>query len=206
MNSTFARPLIIGAALALTALGPSGCIANETTSQINTLNTRIAQLEKNTSQTDAMSIRITQLEREKTAAKATQSAQPDPYVVGLGEIMGLTQMRHAKLWFAGENENWGLAGYELDELKEGFADAIKFHPTHDGVPKPLTVLIPTFIEPRLADVEKSIEAKDKAQFESAFDGLTTGCNSCHQAANFGFNVITRPSSPPYSNQVFKLSK
>jgi hypothetical protein len=36
---------------------------------------------------------------------------------GLGEIMTLNQMRHAKLWRAGEAQNWSLAAYELDELQ-----------------------------------------------------------------------------------------
>ncbi|MGE5413642.1 MAG: hypothetical protein ACM3NW_05660, partial [Syntrophomonadaceae bacterium] len=38
---------------------------------------------------------------------------------GLGELMTFNQMRHAKLWFAGEAGNWKLARYELDELGEG---------------------------------------------------------------------------------------
>jgi hypothetical protein len=37
--------------------------------------------------------------------------------------MTLTQMRHAKLWFAGQAANWPLAAYELDELHEGMQDA-----------------------------------------------------------------------------------
>src|SRR5262245_58005265 len=34
------------------------------------------------------------------------------YVPGLGEIMSLQQMRHAKLWLVGSRGNWDLAGYE----------------------------------------------------------------------------------------------
>src|SRR5262249_14805529 len=51
-------------------------------------------------------------------------AQPanDPYVPGLGEFMTATQLRHAKLWFAGKNSNWALAAYEVDEIKEGLED------------------------------------------------------------------------------------
>jgi hypothetical protein len=33
-----------------------------------------------------------------------QAAEPQ-YTPGLGEILTLTQMRHAKLWFAGQNAN-----------------------------------------------------------------------------------------------------
>src|SRR4051812_29415329 len=60
----------------------------------------------------------------------TATAQPkEPYIPGLGEIMTLQQMRHLKLWFASQAGNWSLADYELDELKEGFEDVVKYSPT-----------------------------------------------------------------------------
>src|SRR5690348_11915037 len=60
--------------------------------------------------------------------------QAETYVPGLGEIMSLQQMRHTKLWLAGAAKNWKLADYELDELGEGFDDAVKMHPTHKDSP------------------------------------------------------------------------
>jgi hypothetical protein len=42
------------------------------------------------------------------AACSREPATP-AYTPGLGEIMTLTQMRHAKLWFAGQAGNWSLA-------------------------------------------------------------------------------------------------
>lgn len=53
------------------------------------------------------------------AAVATAGCERQPapaYIPGLGEIMAATQMRHAKLWFAGQAGHWPLAAYELDEL------------------------------------------------------------------------------------------
>jgi hypothetical protein len=49
------------------------------------------------------------------------AAQPakEPYAPGLGEFMTATQLRHAKLWFAGKANNWDLAAYEIDEIMEG---------------------------------------------------------------------------------------
>jgi len=137
------------------------------------------------------------------------SKTPEPvetYKPGLGEIMGLQQMRHAKLWFAGENENWELAGYELDELKEGFEDAVKYHPTQENVPRPLTEMIPQFIDPQLVGLDKAIKARNKEMFVTSYDNLTASCTGCHQAANHGFNVIKRPTVPPFSNQDFSPRK
>ena len=58
----------------------------------------------------------------------------EAYAPGLGEIMTLQQMRHTKLWLAGEAGNWDLAAYEIKELGEGFDDVVKFHPTHEESP------------------------------------------------------------------------
>jgi hypothetical protein len=61
------------------------------------------------------------------------AAAKEGYSPGLDEIMSLQQMRHSKLWFAGNARNWDLAGYEVDELKEGFEDVAKLSPTVNGV-------------------------------------------------------------------------
>ena len=127
----------------------------------------------------------------------------EPYVPGLGEIMTLTQMRHVKLWFAGQNANWPLASYELDELNEGLDDAAKFHPTHKDAELPIPQLIDKIMKAPLQQLEKAVKAQNSDSFIKAFDGLTEGCNACHQATKFGFNVVTRPTSNPYSNQLFQ---
>jgi hypothetical protein len=112
---------------------------------------------------------------------------------GLGEIMALQQMRHIKLWFAGHAGNWPLADYEIGELKEGFDDVVELLggdivAQHVGAP--------------LATLQKAVDAKDSAAFATAFDGLSAGCNACHQTLDHPFIVIGRPTLLPYSDQVF----
>jgi len=131
--------------------------------------------------------------------------QPEPvYTPGLGEIMTLTQMRHTKLWFAGEAGNWPLASYEVDELKEGMEDAVTFHPTHKDIQFPIPDLIHKIMTEPIKNVADAVDAKDSTKFAAAFDELTSACNRCHMAANFGFNVVVRPSANPYSNQDFQF--
>lgn len=141
---------------------------------------------------------------EKLADVQKQLAQiqRDAFKPGLGEIMLMNQIRHAKLWFAGENGNWDLAKYELDEIKEGLADAAKYNPVHEDAPKPLTELIPRFMNVPVQRLEQAIANKDAEKFASAFDTLSASCNGCHQAAEHRFNVIKRPAAPPLSNQDF----
>ena len=131
---------------------------------------------------------------------------PEPYTPGLGEIMSLQQMRHAKLWLAGQAENWELAAYELDELGEGFDDVVKFHPTHKDSPVAPKDAIPRIVTQPLKEVRAAVEKKDPHAFSEAFGALTASCNSCHQATNFGFNRVQIPTSNPYSNQVFAAAR
>jgi hypothetical protein len=135
-------------------------------------------------------------------APTPKPAAPAVEPPGLGELMTFNQMRHAKLWFAGEAGNWKLARYELDELGEGFDDVVRYHPTHKDSPVPIGPSVEKIIRGPLAEVGRAIEAQDRARFERAFDAVTDGCNRCHQATNFGFNVVQRPTSNPFSNQVF----
>jgi hypothetical protein len=128
-----------------------------------------------------------------------QSAK-EPYEPGLGEFMTAIQLRHAKLWFAGKSNNWGLAAYEIDEIKEGLEDAARLHSTFDGIP--VAEMIKTIIDPRIERLEKAIEGKNNTQFIAAFDELTNGCNSCHAGAGKPFIRIQRPREPPLSNQNF----
>jgi hypothetical protein len=132
--------------------------------------------------------------------------RPDAYVPGLGEIMSLQQMRHAKLWLAGQAENWELAAYELDELGEGFDDVVKFYPAHKDSPVAPRDAIPRMVTEPIASLRAAVERKDSAAFTQAYDTLTDACNSCHRATNFAFNVVQRPTTNPYPNQLFALHK
>jgi len=128
------------------------------------------------------------------------------YTPALGEIMTLTQMRHAKLWLAGKSKNWPLAAYEVDELEEGFADAAAYHPTHKTSPVRLERIIPLMTGEPLKSLRKAIADQDPQEFQPAFDSLTKACNGCHQATNFGFNVVIRPSANTFSNQDFRAAQ
>jgi cytochrome c553 len=125
------------------------------------------------------------------------------YEPGLGELMSLQQMRHDKLWRAAEANNWELASYELDELGEGFGDVVKYHPTHKDSPLSLSAIVPKIMGQPQKLVRAAIEAKNPQAFGEAYDTLTAACNSCHQATNFGFNVVRRPPDATwFGNQEF----
>lgn len=124
------------------------------------------------------------------------------YVPGLGDLMGAIQLRHAKLWFAGQAGNWPLAAYELDELKEGFDDVRTYQPHFKGMP--IAKILKTTIREPLDQLDAAVKAKDGARFEKAFDAVSQACSSCHREMGHGFIVIQRPTAPPLTNQRFAV--
>jgi hypothetical protein len=118
------------------------------------------------------------------------------YKPGLGEFMSDIQVHHEKLWFAGKNENWKLADFEVHEIQEALDDIQNYcqdRPEIQSLP---------MIKPPLDSVIASIGQKNPAAFKNSFTVLTSSCNNCHRATKHEFNVIKIPDSPPFSNQVF----
>lgn len=130
------------------------------------------------------------------AAYAQDESPPTPPDhPSLREIMTLQQLRHIKLWFAGQAGNWPLADYEIDGLEEGFEDVSKLlGPDIVDVATPIKAL------------EKAITDKDRTAFEAAFDRLSAACNECHHTLDHGFIAIQRPTLLPYSDQSFAPQK
>jgi len=110
------------------------------------------------------------------------------------------QARHAKLWLAGHAQNWELADYAIDELKEGLEDVEKYIPVFKDVP--IGKMIEATMTDPISSVESAIKARDQTTFVAAFDKLTDACNACHQAASRPFIVIQRPTGSAYPNQSF----
>ena len=122
----------------------------------------------------------------------------DAYKPGLGEFMSSIQVHHAKLWFAGTNNNWKLADFEIHEIMEAVDDIKQYAADRQEV-KELPMLLPA-----LDSVNNAIEKKDKPLFEKQYTVLTNTCNACHTAVHYEFNKVKIPASPPLSNQVFEV--
>jgi hypothetical protein len=133
-----------------------------------------------------------------------ESTESKVYSPGLADIMIATQVRHAKLWLAGEARNWDLADYEIDELKEGLEDVVKYFPVYKDMP--VGQMIEATAMAPIAEVEAAVKAKDRTRFTAAFDKLTAACNTCHQSANRPFIVVQRPTGSAFPNQSFAPKK
>jgi len=144
----------------------------------------------NDNNTAQLQLRIDSLQKKIDAA----------YKPGLGEFMSNIQVHHAKLWFAGKNENWKLADFEIHEIMES-VDDIQQYAADRTESKDIVMIVPA-----LDSVNHAIELKDTALFKRNFLLMTNTCNSCHHAVNYNFNLVKIPDAPPFSNQVFTPEK
>lgn len=133
----------------------------------------------------------------QTKIDSLETKISEAYKPGFGEFMGNIQMHHAKLWFAGENQNWALADFEINEIKENL----------EGIEKYCSERTETksigMINSAIDSLSSSILKKDEKLFRKNYTNLTNSCNRCHQSTNHEYNVIVIPKNPPFSNQDFQ---
>ena len=121
----------------------------------------------------------------------------DTYKPGFGEFMSGIQTHHAKLWFAGQNQNWPLADFEIHEIQESLENIQKFCTDREET-KSIGM-----INARIDSLINAIQQKNPDLFKNSYTLLTNTCNNCHIATKHEFNIVTIPSSPPVTNQDFK---
>ena len=133
---------------------------------------------------------------KKEIAELKKSA----YHPELGEQMLILQIRHARLWFAGQSQNWTLAAFELQEIKEAFDAVVEQNADHAIFqPQRLADILPAMTKAPILALRDAIDHGSKAEFEKTFDGLSAACTGCHKAAGTDFLVIQRPTAPLLDN-------
>ena len=110
------------------------------------------------------------------------------------------QAHHSKLWFAGQNQNWKLADFEIHEIMEAIEDIQKYETERKESQ------MVGMINPAIDSVNNAIIQKNPALFKSSYTMLTNTCNNCHHAVDFEFNVVKIPDAQPFSNQDFKVNE
>lgn len=120
------------------------------------------------------------------------------YKPGFGEFMSSIQVHHAKLWFAGQDQNWKLCNFEVHEIMEAI-DNIEKYQAERVESKSIGM-----IRPALDSVNTAIRQKNVLAFKNGYTLLTNTCNNCHHAVQLEFNVVKIPEAQNFSNQDFKV--
>jgi hypothetical protein len=148
----------------------------------------------------AQQIQALRAQVEALQAAQAQAEKAEPPKAELGQQMLGLQIRHARLWAAGEGGDWLLAQFQLSELNEALDDVVEQNPEHAALqPQRLADVLPMMMKPAVSKLRDAIDHHDKAAFESAYDGLSAACSGCHQIADHGFLVIQRPKTPVLDN-------
>jgi hypothetical protein len=90
-----------------------------------------------------------------------------------------------------ERAELDYAAYELDQLRETFADLAQILPKYRDLSIP--DLITSTVEEPLAALDRAIQAKDANQFPAAYGQLTASCNACHKSYDRTAIVIQPPT-------------
>jgi cytochrome c556 len=104
---------------------------------------------------------------------------------GFDVAMMETGARYIELYWAGQDNNWGYAAYQLEKIETAVGNGIERRPKRAASA--------AMLAPALAGVRAAVERSDEAAFASAFATLTQTCNACHVAEQVPFIQVAPPT-------------
>lgn len=124
-------------------------------------------------------------------AELEQRAHPE-----LGDQMLLLELRHDRLWWAGEAGNWNLAYYMAGEMGEAVQGIIESNGAAAELqPQKLSEVMPAMLNAPLKSLMDAIGTRDETKFAKAYDALSAACTGCHRVAGNPMLIIQRPRTP-----------
>ncbi|MFZ5553764.1 MAG: hypothetical protein ACOZCO_11670 [Bacteroidota bacterium] len=143
-----------------------------------------------------------QAEKGKKESKpVAHTAEEHEEKLELVHYMARMQVFHAKLWFAGINDNTELAKFYIHELEEEMEAIADAGVMDEGVN--ISKNMEIFGLTNLQILEEQMEKK--SDFKAAFEVFTSSsCNGCHISSKHPYIVIKTPESNPFFNQEFSV--
>lgn len=122
-------------------------------------------------------IRGTEKEQIKTIEKQFR---------GFDNAMVETGYRYQELYWAGQDQNWEYADYQINKIKIAIENGLERRPKRaKSAEHFLTYVLP--------EMRKSLEKKDVAIFNKNFQTMTINCNSCHAMEKVPFFAVQIPT-------------
>jgi len=104
---------------------------------------------------------------------------------GFDQTMIETGYRYKELHWAGVDENWDYARYQLEEMEEAVERGFVRRPARKASAK-------HFIETAIPNLFKAIDGGNKEAFLQEFMVLTASCNTCHAMEEVPFMMVKIP--------------
>lgn len=95
--------------------------------------------------------------------------------------------RYEKLYWAGQDENWEFASYQLDKMNTAIEDGLERRPKR-------AKSADFFLTEVLPIVDQAIKEKDTVTFNKSFKNMVINCNSCHLKEEVPFVHVKMPVS------------
>lgn len=110
---------------------------------------------------------------------------------GFDNVMVETGYRYQELYWAGQDQNWEYADYQLEKIKLAFENGLERRPKRAKSAEYFLTYI-------LLGMKKSLEKKDIKNFNQNFQKMTINCNNCHAMEKvqfFNVQIPTERQSP-----------
>lgn len=104
---------------------------------------------------------------------------------GFGTAMVEIVYRYQELYWAGQDENWEYADYQLEHIEEAMEEGLVRRPSRKKAST-------HFMTYTIVEMEKAIESKDKDTFNEKFEQMRMDCKSCHNMERVPFIDVTIP--------------
>ncbi len=104
---------------------------------------------------------------------------------GFDQTMIETNYRYNELYWAGVDENWGYAEYQLDEMLGSLEKGFIRRPAREASAAQFV----NQVSPRLLE---AIEAGDRGRFLETFNQFAVSCNTCHEMEEVAFIQVAIP--------------
>jgi len=108
---------------------------------------------------------------------------------GFDMTMVETGYRYQELYWAGKDQNWEYANYQIQKIKKTIANGLQRRPKRGESAQ-------HFLNVSLPEIERVINTKDTLNFNNSFRTLTNACNNCHTKENVSFFAVKTPIYRP----------
>ena len=105
---------------------------------------------------------------------------------GFDNAMVETGYRYQELFWAGQDQNWEYADYQLEKIKIAIENGLERRPKRAKSAEHFLAYV-------LPEMKKSLESKDTAIFNKNFQKMTINCNSCHAKEKVPFFNVQIPT-------------
>jgi len=118
--------------------------------------------------------------------KAEQIKTVEKQFRGFDNAMVETGYRYQELYWAGQDQNWQYANYQLEKIKIAIETGLERRPKRAKSAE-------HFLTNVLPEMKKTLEIKDTVIFNKNFQTMTVNCNSCHAMEKVPFFSVQIPT-------------